>query len=499
MKDGIGEFVVHGRQDAVNPEQAGTKAAAHYALQIAPGQSRTIRLQLTDDSTGGSFDSPFETTIAACRSEADRFHTGLQPAGADEDTRRIMRQALAGMLWSKQFYHLDTQVWLLGHGVDPLDPTSHRVRNGSWWHLLNGNVISMPDKWEIPWYAAWDLAFHSIPLALVDAGFAKSQLSLMLHEDYLHPNGQMPAYEWNFGDVNPPVHAWASLFVYEVEKLRRGRGDLAFLAQSFSKLLMNFTWWLNRKDPSGRNVFEGGFLGLDNIGVFDRSAPLPTGGSLEQADGTAWMALFCQAMLQIALELAAHDPAYEDMAMLFVQHFGRIAAAMHSMGPRHEGLWDEEEGFFYDLLRLPDGSTTRLKTRSLVGLLPLCATVVLERDVLDRFPDLRQRAAAFARRFPALVQAIGVPNRQGVRGRRLLAVINETNLRRVLARMLDPEEFLSDYGIRSLSRWHLDHPYVFRSGDAEHRVAYEPAELDPGLFGGNSNWRGPVWFPINRC
>jgi hypothetical protein len=498
-KDGINECVVRGNHGAVNPEQVGTKAAAHYVLQIGPGQSEAIRLRLTDYLSAPSdtlFGVSFDAIMAGRRAEADRFYAGLQPVDADEDTRRIIRQALAGMLWSKQFYNFDIPKWLQEHGLDPLDPASG-ARNAHWWHLLNSDIISMPDKWEYPWYAAWDLAFHAMPLALVDVGFAKSQLALMLHENYLHPSGQIPAYEWNFGDVNPPVHAWATLSIYALEKQRCGRGDLVFLAQSFSKLLMNFTWWLNRKDPSGRNVFEGGFLGLDNIGVFDRSAPMPTGGSLEQADGTAWMALFCQSMLQIALELATHDPAYEDLAVRFVQHFCRIASAMHHMGSRHEGLWDEGDGFFYDLLRLPDGSTTRLKTRSLVGLLPLCATTVLEHEEIGRFPALMEAVGTFVRRFPSMMQAIEAPDRAGVQGRRLLAVMNEAKLRRILARMLDPDEFFSDYGIRSVSKWHRDHPYVFHTGGAEHRVAYEPAESASGLFGGNSNWRGPVWFPIN--
>jgi Mannosylglycerate hydrolase MGH1-like glycoside hydrolase domain len=495
VKDAMNEYVVHGRVAAVNPNEVGSKMAVHYPLEIEAGGSETVRLRLTDDLAAQPdtlFGSSFAKIISDRRSDADEFYDALLPPELNGDDRLIIRQALAGMLWSKQFYYFDVQTWLREHHVDPYSRSTRSIRNKSWSHMLNSDVISMPDKWEYPWYAAWDLAFHAIPLASVDSSFAKAQLELMLHEYYLHPNGQIPAYEWNFGDVNPPVHAWATLFVYEIDKQQRGYGDLRFLSQSFNKLLMNFTWWVNRKDPAGRDVFEGGFLGLDNIGVFDRSAPLPTGGSLEQADGTAWMALFCQSMLQIVLELEIHDPGYESLALQFVRHFCGIALAME-----RDGLWDEEDGFFYDLLRLPDGSATPLKTRSLVGLLPLCATVVIERDLIDRFPGLVERVTEYFQRCPALNASIARLDRSGVSGRCILAIANEEKLRRILARMLDAEEFLSEFGIRSLSRYHRHHPYVFRFGGAEHRVDYEPGDSSSGAFGGNSNWRGPIWMPIN--
>jgi hypothetical protein len=495
VKDAFNEYVVHGRAEAVNPLEVGTKVTAHYLLEVEPQKSQTIRLRFTDALTArrdALFGRSFTKIMADRRSGADDFYARLLPPDLDGDDRLIMRQALAGMLWSKQFYYFDVRTWLHEHGVDPRDRTSGDIRNLSWSHMWNGDVISMPDKWEYPWFAAWDLAFHAIPLALVDSSFAKAQLELMLDEYYLHPNGQIPAYEWNFGDVNPPVHAWASLFVYEIDKQQHGRADLRFLRQSFNKLLMNFTWWVNRKDPAGRNVFEGGFLGLDNIGVFDRSAPLPIAGRLEQADGTAWMALFSQSMLQIVLELEVHEPGYQGLVVQFAQYFCRIALAME-----HEGLWDEEDGFFYDLLRLPDGSATLLKTRSLVGLLPICATLVIERELLDRIPGLTERVTRFLRRFPSLATTISSLDRPGIGGRQMLAIVNEGKLRRVLARMLDPDEFLSDYGIRSLSRSHRDQPYRFRADSTERIVEYEPADSGSGAFGGNSNWRGPIWAPIN--
>jgi hypothetical protein len=495
VKDAFNEHVVHGRAEVVNPEEVGTKAAAHYVLEVEPGQSQTIRLRLTDALPArrdALFGRSFTKIMAERRSGADNFYARLLPPNLDADDRLIMRQALAGMLWSKQFYYFDVRTWLQEHGVDPRSRTFGNMRNLSWSHMWNSDVISMPDKWEYPWYAAWDLAFHAIPLALVDSSFAKAQLELMLDEYYLHPNGQIPAYEWNFGDVNPPVHAWASFFVYEIDKQQQGRPDLHFLRQSFNKLLMNFTWWVNRKDLTGRNVFEGGFLGLDNIGVFDRSAPLPIAGSLEQADGTAWMALFSQNMLQIVLELETQEPGYQGLAIQFAQHFCRIALAMEQ-----EGLWDEEDGFFYDQLRLPDGSATLLKTRSLVGLLPICATLVIERELLDRIPGLTERIVRFLQRFPSLATTISSLDRPGIGGRHMLAMVNEGKLRRVLARVLDPDEFLSDFGIRSLSRAHRDQPYTFRAGSTDFTVEYEPAESRSGDFGGNSNWRGPIWMPIN--
>jgi hypothetical protein len=411
-----------------------------------------------------------------------------------------MRQALAGMLWSKQTYYFDLDVWLQEHVAHPLRmPARHGSRNESWFHMVNHDVISMPDKWEYPWYAAWDLAFHTIALMMVDPDFAKSQLDLMLSPAYLHPSGQIPAYEWNFGDVNPPVHAFATLLVHSLDVELRGDKDvdLQFLKESFGKLLLNFTWWVNRKDPSGHNVFEGGFLGLDNIGVFDRSAQLPTGGRLEQADGTAWMALFSQNMLELAVILAAEEHSYEDFVRQFLERFFWIAASVDPIGDNPDEMWDEEDGFFYDVLRLPDGSGRRLKVRSLVGLLPLCATTVFEADVIDRFPALQATVSEYLRRNGDLLVNIADPVKPGVNGRHILSLVNEDKLRRILTRMLDEERFLGPHGIRSISRWHLEHPYVFDVHGQEFRVQYEPAESTSGMFGGNSNWRGPVWFPVN--
>ena len=410
----------------------------------------------------------------------------------------VVRQALAGMLWGKQHYHYDLDKWLEEHNAHPILQGSPRhVRNRHWFHMINDDVISMPDKWEYPWYAAWDLAFHNVALVTVDPDFAKQQLDLMLRDFYLHPNGQIPAYEWNFGDVNPPVHAWATIFVYQLDKERRGSGDIEFLRRAFEKLLVNFTWWVNRKDPGGRNAFEGGFLGLDNIGVFDRSSPLPTGGYLEQADGTAWMALYSQNMLQIAIELAQHDPHYEEMAVKFFQHFLWISAAMDRIGDHHDEMWDEADGFYYDLLRMPDGRATRLKVRSMVGLLPLCACTVIPGELVERMPYFLQRAQAFLDHHPELLAEITLPTKPGYGGRRLLAVLDEEKLRRVLHRMLNEDEFLSPYGVRSLSRHHLDQPYRFHVDGHEYSVSYLPAESNTGMFGGNSNWRGPIWMPVN--
>jgi hypothetical protein len=434
--------------------------------------------------------------------EADAFYAAITPpaVAADRDRAGVLRQALAGMLWTKQYFYYDLDLWLDEHGAGSQLPAHERrpVRNRDWSHMYNDDIISMPDKWEYPWYAAWDLAFHMIPLGMVDHDFAKQQLDLMLRNDYLHPNGQLPAYEWNFGDVNPPVHAWATMQLYVMDKERRGgAGDIEFLKYAFSKLLVNFTWWVNRKDRTGANVFEGGFLGLDNIGVFDRSAPLPTGGYLDQADGTAWMVFFSQQMLRIAVELALHEPLYEEFVEKFFQHTLFIAGAMDRVGDRHDEMWDEEDGFFYDVLRLPDGSATRLKVRSIVGLLPLAGAAVFEQDILDKLPQFRRRAQLFGQRHPELVANAHLPSQPGVAGRRMLAIADEGKLRRILSRMLDEDEFFGPYGIRSLSRHHLDHPYVFVHAGQEHRVAYVPGDSDSGMFGGNSNWRGPVWMPIN--
>ncbi len=496
VKDGIDSYIVHGRREAVNPEQKGTKASAHYPLGVEAGGSRTIRLRLHDTTSADPF-GDFDATLEARRKEADAFHATIIPASLDADAANVMRQALAGMLWSKQFYYYDVDKWLEERGAHPFAPHRRAApRNEHWHHMYNAHILSMPDKWEYPWYAAWDLAFHVLALTLVDEDFGKQQLDMMLGVQYLHPSGQLPAYEWNFGDVNPPVHAWSTIFTYRLETARRGQGDLEWLERSFHKLLLNFTWWVNRKDRTGNNAFEGGFLGLDNIGVFDRSAPLPTGGYLEQADGTAWMALFCQNMLEIAAELAMARPAYLGLALKFGEHFLWIANALLHAG-EGAGMWDEGDGFFYDVLRLPDGSAERLKVRSMVGLLPLCAVTSFDGTLLEKYPELRERFRRFLEARPELRTFIHDPVTLGHAGRRLAAVLNETKLRRVLATMLDEKEFLSPHGIRSLSRYHAEHPYVFRVGDQEYRVSYLPAESDSGMFGGNSNWRGPIWMPVN--
>ena len=497
VKDAINNFIVHGKKDVVNPQQTGTKVAAHYRLTVAPGQCEVVRLRLTTSAAGTAFGKSFEDTFRTRREEADQFYASVIPASLGADAANVMRQALAGMLWSKQFYYFDVNRWLEERGFDPYRAASKAaIRNEHWHHMYNADVISMPDKWEYPWYAAWDLAFHVLPLTLVDVDFGKQQLDLMLRETYIHPNGQIPAYEWNFGDVNPPVHPWATIFAYRLEKAKTGKGDIAWLERSFQKLLLNFTWWLNRKDRSGKNTFEGGFLGLDNIGVFDRSSPLPTGGYLEQADGTAWMALFSLNMLEISVELALHDEAYADMALKFIQHFVSIAAAtVHAGG--NTGMWDEEDGFFYDVLQLPNGQAQRLKVRSMVGLLPLCAVTVFEGEFRKKYPELIKRFGAFLEARPELIRFIHDPGKPGKADRRLGAILDETKLRRVLAKMLDEKEFLSPYGIRSLSRYHAEHPYVFKVGDQEYRVSYLPGDSDTGMFGGNSNWRGPIWMPVN--
>ena len=505
VKDAFDNYVVHGRQQAVNPEQVGTKAAAHYALTIPGGASQVIRLRLSDvppranapaGSPPGPFGADFDAVMSDRRREADEFYATVIPSSLDKDAANVMRQALAGMLWSKQFYNYDVDAWLSERGADIFRHNRRAApRNSHWHHMSNTDIISMPDKWEYPWYAAWDLAFHVLALTLVDEDLGKRQLDLMLHERYLHPNGQIPAYEWNFGDVNPPVHAWSTIFTHRLQA-RRGRADLEWLERSFHKLLLNFTWWVNRKDRTGSNVFEGGFLGLDNIGVFDRSAPLPTGGHLEQADGTAWMALFCQNMLEIASELALSKPAYVDMCLKFVEHFLWIATSMVHAGD-DVGMWDEEDGFFYDVLRLPNAGAVRLKVRSMVGLLPFCAVTVFDGALLKKYPQVVHRLRRFLDARPELTAFIHDPARRGQNGRLLASVLDEQKLRRVLGRMLDENEFLSPHGIRSLSRHHAMHPYVFRVGDQEFKVPYLPAESDSGMFGGNSNWRGPIWMPVN--
>ncbi len=499
VKDAFDSYLVHGRKDAVNPKREGTKAAVHHSLSIPAGKARTLRLRLRDAASAKSGDpfKDFDAVLQGRRHEADEFYASVIPSSLSADAANVMRQALAGMMWTKQFYNYDLDVWLGEHGADPFKPRRRPApRNDHWHHMANADVISMPDKWEYPWYAAWDLAFHVLALTLVDEDFGKQQLDLMLQDRYIHPNGQIPAYEWNFGDVNPPVHAWATIFAYRLQKARHGEGDLDWLERSFQRLLLNFTWWVNRKDRSGRNAFEGGFLGLDNIGVFDRSAPLPTGGYLEQADGTAWMAIFSQNMLEIAVQIALEKPAYQEMCLKFVQHFLWIASAMVHAG-EDTGMWDEEDGFFYDVLRLPDGSAQRLKVRSMVGLLPLCAVTVFEGELAAKYPETIQRFRDFVAARPELTSSIHDPSRPGQAGRRLASVLDETRLRRVLTKMLDEREFLGPCGIRSLSRHHADHPYVLHVKGEEYRVDYLPGESDSGMFGGNSNWRGPVWMPVN--
>jgi hypothetical protein len=499
VKDGIDSYLVHERKDAVNPANTGTKAATYHQLSIGPGQTAVVRLRLsaTDPKRMSKPFADFDQIFDKCLADANGFYRAITPPHLSEDAARVMRQALSGMLWSKQYYFFDADRWLQEHGVDPLAPTGRFTRNREWFHMINDHIISMPDKWEYPWYAAWDLAFHAVALAPVDVDFAKAQLELMLRPTYLHPGGQIPAYEWNFSDVNPPVHAWSSLFIYRTEQALRGEGDIDFLKRAFAKLLMNFDWWVNRKDRLGKNVFEGGFLGLDNIGVFDRSAPLPTGGHLEQADGTAWMALFCQNMLEIAVELTARDPSFQDMALKFTDHILWIAHAINRTGG--EGMWDEEDGFYYDVLRLPDERAMRLKVRSMVGLLPLCATSVAEAWQRERIPRYLELWRERARRMPELFKSMHPtgPGHFGVAERGIIALVDQNRLRRILTRMLDEREFLSPYGIRSLSRYHAEHPYVINVGGSEYRVDYLPAESNTGMFGGNSNWRGPIWMPVN--
>jgi hypothetical protein len=503
VKDSINNFIVNNQEEAVNPDLEGTKVSAHYSLTLAAGESQVIRLRLNDQPVtdtekafGDCFGKEFESSLAARVKEADEFYVNIIPTSFNRDRANVMRQAIAGMLWSKQFFFYNVGRWLKEHGVQPYKSNQRSIRNDRWSHMVNADVISMPDKWEYPWYAAWDLAFHVTALTLVDADFGKEQLELLLKSRFIHPNGQLPAYEWNFGDVNPPVHAWSTIYTYWLEKAQRGRGDLVWLERSFHKLLLNFNWWVNRKDRSGNNAFEGGFLGLDNIGVFDRSSPLPTGGYLEQADGTAWMTLFCQNMVEISVELAMANPAYVDLTIKFIGHFLLIAAGMIRPGEEF-GMWDEQDGFFYDVLRLPDGHGERLKVRSMVGLLPLCAVTVFEGELVKKYPQVGQTMSTFIHAYPGLTAFIHDPLKQGYQGRRLGSVLNETNLRRVLTIMLDENEFLSPFGILAVSQIHRDHPYIYRAGDQEYRVSYLPGESNDGMFGGNSNWRGPIWMPVN--
>ncbi len=498
FKDGINEYVVHGDESAVNASRTGTKAALDYRIRIPPGGSVRLRLRLTGQEQAGPF-ATFESVFAQRSQEADEFYEELQRGISDPDARSIQRQALAGLLWSKQFYYYDVREWLKGDPAQPPPPVERlKGRNYEWVHLNNADVISMPDKWEYPWYAAWDLAFHCIPLAMVDPDFAKDQLVLLTREWYMHPNGQLPAYEWRFGDVNPPVHAWATWRVYKIDqKMNGGKGDVAFLERVFHKLLLNFTWWVNRKDPEGHNIFQGGFLGLDNIGVVDRSAVLPTGGRIDQADGTSWMAMYSLNMLRIALELSLTNPLYQDLATKFLEHFLYIAGAMANIAGEGINLWDEKDEFFYDVLRLPDGSHHPLKVRSMVGLSPLFAVEVLEPELLERVPEFKRRLEWFLLYRPDLASLVSRWMEPGIGERRLLSLLRGHRMKCLLKRMLDETEFLSDFGVRALSRHHREHPFELQLQGEVFSVAYQPAESTSGLFGGNSNWRGPVWFPVN--
>ncbi len=508
-KDGINDFVVNNDYAAVNPQQSGTKAAAHYVFDISANSCETIYLRLRKSepqaiATGSNFSSHDEF-ISECEqvfqkriAESDEFYTEIIPNNLSTDEKNVMRQSLSGMLWSKQFYQYIIKEWLDGDAEFGAPPKERLTgRNHNWKHLYNDDVISMPDKWEYPWYAAWDLAFHCVPLALVDSEFAKRQLILLLREWYMHPNGQIPAYEWKFDDVNPPVHAWAALRVYQIEAKRRGAADRDFLEKIFHKLLLNFTWWVNRKDEEGNNVFEGGFLGLDNIGVFDRSAALPTGGSIEQSDGTSWMAMYCLNMLAIALELAKEDNVYEDVASKFYEHFVYISDAMNNVGNENTELWNERDGFYYDVLHLPNERNIPLRLRSMVGLIPLFAVETIEEELYEKLPDFKRRTEWFLLNRPDLTDEIACMQSGGRENRRLLALVNKQRLARVLHIMLSEAEFLSDYGIRALSHYYKNNPFVLKLDGTEYRVEYEPAESRSGMFGGNSNWRGPVWFPMN--
>ncbi len=508
VKDAINDYIIHGKKDAVNPEQIGTKVAAHYLLNIGAGETKTVQLRLSESSDlAAPFGPDFETIFQSRQREADEFYERVCPPGSlTEEQRNVQRLAFAGLLWSKQFYYYVVYEWLKGDPAGPQPPESRQgVRNSEWIHMFNNDVISMPDKWEYPWYAAWDLAFHVIPLAMIDPEFAKRQLQRLTREWYMHPNGQMPAYEWNFSDVNPPVHAWAALRVYKIEQKIYGRADRGFLERVFQKLLLNFTWWVNREDAEGKNVFQGGFLGLDNIGVFDRSSKLPTGGYLNQSDGTSWMGMYSLNMLGIALELAKENSSYEDIASKFFEHFLYIADAMNRVGEREIALWDEADGFYYDVLHFPDDKQVSLKVRSLVGLIPLLAVQPVEPEILEQFPGFKRRMEWFVQNRSDLRQNVACMETEGAGARRLLAICfkppggteEQNKLRHILQKMLDENEFLSPYGIRSVSKFHGEQPYIFEANGERYQVDYEPAESTSALFGGNSNWRGPIWFPIN--
>ncbi len=508
QKDGIGRALIHGETGAVNPAQTGTKAAVHYRRILAPGETWTVKLRLTnapatnDDLGGSTLGEKFDQVFAQRQSEADEFYLALAPASLDDDARSVQRQAFAGMLWNKQFYNYEVGRWLDGDPGEPTPPPQRkRGRNQDWRHLFNDDILSLPDTWEFPWFASWDLAFHTLPLALLDPEFAKRQLMLLTREWYMHPNGQLPAYEWAFGDVNPPVHAWAAWRVYTIERKAKGgdpdAGDRQFLERVFQKLLMNFTWWVNRKDENDRNIFQGGFLGLDNIGVFDRSQPLPTGGYLEQSDATSWMAMYALNLLKIALELAQHNPVYEDIASKFFEHFLSIAFAMNATGEGRTPLWNEEDGLFYDSIHLPDGSDVPLKIHSMVSLIPLFAVEVIEVELVDKLPGFARRFQWFMENRPELTANVSQHCHEERGGKRMLSIVNEDKLRRILQKLLDENEFLGPYGVRSVSKYHEAHPYELPVDGDVHRVDYNPGESMSGLFGGNSNWRGPVWMPVN--
>ena len=499
FKDAFHDYVVNGQHEAVNYDQVGTKAAAHYRTIVLAHGTAEFRLRLSKSKDHEPFGN-FEAVLQQRRREADEFYAALQEKlGNDDEAKSIQRQAFAGLIWNKQFYYFDIPQWINGDPAMPKPPPERiHGRNSDWQHLNNADIISMPDKWEFPWYATWDLAFHCVPLALIDAPFAKNQLVLMLREWYMHPNGQIPAYEWSFGDSNPPVHAWAAWEVYKLDREANGGvGDRAFLERVLHKLIINFTWWVNRKDPEDRNIFQGGFLGLDNIGVFDRSVPLPAGGFVNQTDATGWMAMYCLNLMHIALELAVHHSVYEDIATKFFEHFLYIAKAMNNIGDQGIGLWNEDDQFFYDVLRLPGGKAIPLKIRSMVGLIPLFAVQILESDLLNRVPDFKRRMEWFLNYRPDLAGLVSHWNVPGMGERKLLSLLRGHRMNRLLARMLDETEFLSDYGVRSLSKTHAAAPYVYQSGEHTLSVSYLPGESDSGVFGGNSNWRGPVWFPMN--
>jgi Glycosyl hydrolase family 63 C-terminal domain len=498
VKDGINDYIIHGKETGVNPEKIGTKASANYVLTVHPGETQIVKLRLSDVSNlVEPFGKDFDTIFNQRQQEADEFYQRITPFPLSEDMRNVQRQAFAGMLWSKQFYHYIVEDWLKGDRHTPPPPLERQNgRNHEWFHLYNEDILSMPDKWEYPWFAAWDLAFHTIPLAIIDPDFAKYQLDVLTREWYMHPNGQIPAYEWKFSDVNPPVHAWATWRVYKIEEKMYGRADKQFLERVFQKLMLNFTWWVNRKDVEGNNVFQGGFLGLDNIGVFDRSAVLPTGGHIDQSDGTSWMGMYCLNMLAIALELAKTNPVYEDIATKFFEHFLYIADAMNKIGEMEASLWNESDGFYYDVLHLPERQIT-LKVRSMVGLIPLFAIETIEPETLKMLPSFKKRLEWFICNRPDLRQNVACMETKGIGARRLLAIVSRDKLRSILQKMLDESEFFSPHGIRALSRFHAEHPYSFNVNGCQFRVDYEPAESSSGLFGGNSNWRGPIWFPVN--